>query len=474
MSNNNGGNPDVACRDAEEMARGLINELRARGDMIDDAIVSLVRDRLPEPQRGLIGVERLMEEELTVARNSSDKQPDVNETLRSSGVDGVRKRSDNGVLYTNGGDTLSLFETLMGAKPEPPPPLRFINISNWDNEPVPEQQWTVFNRIPRGHTVLFSGQGGAGKSTLNLQQAAAHALNREWLNTMPEPGHALFIDAEDDEKVIHRRLAAIASHYKVSFRDLEKGGLYLMSLFGRDAVLATPTRSGKIQPTSLFKQLLEAAGDIKPVMTSIAASANVFAGNENDRSQVQQFITLLTQMAIRANGSVSLISHPSLSGISRDSGESGTTQWHNSVRARSYMKTMKPEDGEPLDTDLRELVFKKNNYGPISETISLQYQNGLFLPVQGIGTLDRLAQEQQGEFIFLELLRRFTAQNRKVSDKTGTSYAPALFAKEDEAKKARLNSKALTGAMRRLFAQEKIWNEPCGKPSRPSYHIAKR
>jgi hypothetical protein len=28
----------------------------------------------------------------------------------------------------------------------PPQPLPFVNMSNWDNEPVPQQEWTVFNR----------------------------------------------------------------------------------------------------------------------------------------------------------------------------------------------------------------------------------------------------------------------------------------------------------------------------------------
>ena len=62
--------------------------------------------------------------------------------------------------------------------------------------------------------------------------------------------------------------------------------------------------------------------------------------------------------------------------------------------------------------------------------------------------MDRAAREVKADEVFLELLARFTKQNRYVSDKTGTSYAPALF------------------------ASGKIWNEPCGKPSRPQYRIA--
>jgi hypothetical protein len=50
--------------------------------------------------------------------------------------------------------------------------------------------------------------------------------------------------------------------------------------------------------------------------------------------------------------------------------------------------------------------------------------------------------------------------------------APALFAKEDEAKKFGLTKKQLEAAMRRLFKAGTICNEDIGKPSRPQYRIA--
>ena len=52
-----------------------------------------------------------------------------------------------------------------------------------------------------------------------------------------------------------------------------------------------------------------------------------------------------------------------------------------------------PAGGEQPDGDLRQLEFKKNQYGPIGETIVLRYQHGLFLPERGISNLDKLARE---------------------------------------------------------------------------------
>ena len=119
-----------------------------------------------------------------------------------------------------------------------------------------------------------------------------------------------------------------------------------------------------------------------PGAVTLNNPANVFAGDENSRTDVQQFVGLLTRLAMAADGSVTLISHPSLTGINTGSGISG--KWHNAVRARFYLTSIKPESGEQPDNDLREIIFKKNQYGPVSENIVLRWRDGLFLPVPGV------------------------------------------------------------------------------------------
>jgi RecA-family ATPase len=353
-------------------------------------------------------------------------------------------------------------------------PLPIVDMSNWDNEPVPEQEWTVFNRIPRRQVTLYSGEGGAGKSMKILHLCAAHsAEGREWLGTLPEPGPAIFVDAEDAKDVMHIRLAAITRHYGISFADLIAGGLNLIALAGDDAVLATTSRNGKIEPTPRYHQILEMAGDIKPVTVGIASAANVFAGNENDRSQVQQFVGLLTRIAIVANGSVTLIAHPSLTGINTGTGLSGSTQWHNAVRARIYETGIKPESGEQPDNDLREIEFKKNQYGPKAETIVVRYTNGLFLPLaRTVSTLDKLGREREADELFLTLLNKFVKRDENISSKFGAhAFAPTVFEGEPEAKAAHLKKSDFKAAMGRLFDTNKIHNEPYGPASRKTHRL---
>jgi len=347
--------------------------------------------------------------------------------------------------------------------------LPFINFAAWDDMPVPAMEWAVPDRYPVGHATLCSGDGGTGKSRIKLHLCVAHALARDWLGVDPKPGPALFIDAEDDEQELHRRLAQILSYYDARFSDACSGGLHLVSLVGRDPVLGAPNRSGRIEPTKLYKELLERVGDIKPRTIAIASSADVFAGNEIARDQVRQFIHLLNRLAIVACGSLVLISHPSLTGINSGSGLSGSTQWHNAVRARSYLQHIKPAKDESPDPDLRLLEFKKNNYGPVSESIYLRYQNGLFLPADGVHGLDASARAALADTIFLQLLEKFIRQGQSVGPKSGPNYAPAHFSKHSEAQG--LRSSELAKAMQRLLDAGKIQIVDRGRPGKPSLQL---
>jgi RecA-family ATPase/DNA polymerase I-like protein with 3'-5' exonuclease and polymerase domains len=353
-----------------------------------------------------------------------------------------------------------------------PAKITILDIRRWDHEPVPEQEWSVHERFPLRQAVLLSGEGGFGKSFAALQLCAGHAAGRDWFGLRLRPGPAILVDAEDDPRVLQYRLTTIARHLGTTCTALADAGLNVVSLVGEDAVLgALARKTGIIEPTERYRRLHETVGDVKPVMTAIASSADVFAGNELDRAQVRQFVSLLTRLGITANGTVMLISHPSLTGINTGTGLSGSTQWHNAVRARAVMKMVKPEDGEPADPDLRQIEFHKNQYGSIGATVFVRFEDGLFLPVSGMNAENRADAEARAEQVFLELLRRFHRENRNVSDRRGTNYAPALFADEPEARASGVTKPMLTGAMRRLFAAGTIWNEPYGRQARPNYRI---
>jgi RecA-family ATPase len=355
----------------------------------------------------------------------------------------------------------------------PLPPLPWLNMSNWDNEPMPERKWAIRDRVPQNQAGLFSGEGGTGKSIVELTKNVAHVTGKDWLGSLPEPGPAFYLGAEDEADEIHIRLAAIAKHYGVTFKELVEGGLHVLPLLGQDATLCAPTKSGKVEVTRLYRQLYEAAGDIKPKNISIDTLSRAFSGSEIDRVQVYGFAMHMQALAKVARGSVTVLSHPSLQGINSGSGISGSTAWHGAFRFRQYLKGVAADDGEQPDNDLRQLEFKKNQYGPKGESIVLRYQNGLFLPEGGASSLDKVAREAKAEEVFLDLLRRFTEQGRNVNDKPTTGgYAPRAFAKEAEAKKHGLRVRDMESAMTRLFAANRLRVETYGRPSRPYSRLA--
>ena len=198
--------------------------------------------------------------------------------------------------------------------------------------------------------------------------------------------------------------------------------MHVLALAGEETLMAAPDRIGLIQPTKLFGRIREDACDIQPKLIVLDNAADIFGGNENDRAQVRQFIGLLRGMAISRRAGVLLTSHPSLTGISSGTGLCGSTAWNASVRSRLYFKRAMTEKDEEPDPDLRVLEVMKANYGPVGETITLRWNNGLFLPVGGVSNLEKLAAEQAAEHLFLTLLSRFTSQGRNPA----TSRTPQL------------------------------------------------
>ena len=401
--------------------------------------------------------------------------------IRLLELPGLPDKGDVSDWFAQGG-TVEAFNNLVEAAPDwqtPPdegaaPLLLRINLARYDSEPVPAREWGVPDRFPRRAVCLLSGEGGRGKSITLLQLAAAHVLAKDWLRSLPEGGPVVVVNAEDEEGEIIRRLKPIVEHYGASFADLERD-LHIFSLASADPLLALPERSGRIVATPLYAELMTLVRAVQPVCTIIDNVADVFGANEIERSHVRQFIALMRQFAIAGNGYVIMSSHPSLTGLASKTGLSGSTQWHNAVRARAWLHGAEANDGDEPDPDLRVLEFLKSNYSRLAETITLRWQNGLYVPVSRQGFLDEAAENAAANDVFLGLLDRFMRTGQNVSNKpTANNYAPSLFAREGEAKSKHINKVGLEGAMRRLFAAEQIVLEPYGPPSKDAHRIIRK
>ena len=233
-------------------------------------------------------------------------------------------------------------------------------------------------------------------------------------------GPVLYLGAEDDKDEIDRRIAATTEEMGLAWGEF--CDLHYLSLAGEDALLGTFDKAkNEVRPTALFERLLDRVHNLDAVACAIDTSADVFGGEENMRMQVRQFVGLLRGMALKENASVILLAHPSLTGLASGSGTSGSTAWNNSVRARLYF------EADDKDKNARVLKFMKSNYGPKGEPMRLMYRNGLFVP-ESVAEVQTRA--SNAEFVFLEMLDRYTREGRIVSAKPSQTYAPNVFAKD--------------------------------------------
>ena len=263
-----------------------------------------------------------------------------------------------------------------------PDDLPLVNAATLAGRPKPARLFLdSASLLPMMNVTLLSGDGGIGKSLLALQLAAAVVTSSAWLDFDVVSGSVIYMSAEDDLDELHIRLAEICAAEGREVAQL--GGLELVPLAGRDAVLAAEDhRKGRLAETPLLGKLRGAMEVVNPALLVVDNLADVFAGNENVRPFAKHFIGMLRGLAIANGCALLLLGHPSLSGLNSGSGMSGSTAWHNSVRSRLYLTAKRDKNGdaeEETDPDQRWLKAMKANYAALAEPISLRWLAGQFV-----------------------------------------------------------------------------------------------
>lgn len=273
--------------------------------------------------------------------------------------------------------------------------------------------------------------------------------------------------AEDDVHELHRRLAVAATGAGLTLQDLDR--LTVRSLAGEDAILGTFDRAGRLAATGLFGEIEAQVVRDAPALIVLDTLNDLYAGDENDKAQARQFIGLLRGLAIRHNCAVMLLAHPSKSGMSSGSGDSGSVAWSNSARSRLYL-SREERDGYEPDPNARILTTMKANYGPKGGALRLRYQGGVFVPsgvASGAGTSGLHGGENitdKSKRVFVVLLRQFNANGLKVNASAGPNYAPKVFTEHPDSEGVQKG--AFKSAMHQLMSEGVIRNEQSGPPSK--------
>jgi RecA-family ATPase len=354
-----------------------------------------------------------------------------------------------------------------GEPVEPPlAPLQIINPADYFGHTIPPRRWIVRDWIPYGVVTGLYGDGGLGKSLLAQQLQSACACGGEWVGQVAEHVKSIGFYCEDEADELLRRQENINA--ALNLRPADLANVRFVSRVHQDNILMTFSKNGKGELTPLHKQMMEEARDFGARLAVFDTAADFFAGNENDRGQVRQFIAVaLGSIAEAIDGAVLLCAHPSRSGISSGTGDGGSTGWSNSFRSRLYL-SMPEGEGVPSD-DERVLARKKANYAARNDQIPLVWSKGAFRvnrPNSGSSSFRQSASE-----VFLAILSALAKQDRFVSAKPRAgNYAPKQFAKHPDRQGYKLRDFEL--AMERLFTDGRIKVAEYGPPSRLREYIA--
>lgn len=209
----------------------------------------------------------------------------------------------------------------------------------------------VKNWIYRRTVVLFSSNGGAGKTYVSLSFCARVAVGLDWFGAEVVRGRVLYVGAEDENTEIAHRLWGICQAYGIDRAELSKWlDLYSLVAVPKKALyVGEDYRGGDF--TAQFERLKEVVSSGKYDYIVLDNLSKFYMGNENARAMVDEFVSGLASMASETGAAVLLLGHDSKAG----DGYSGSTQWHNAARARWGLSRS--------STGAVELKVEKNNYG---------------------------------------------------------------------------------------------------------------
>ncbi len=245
------------------------------------------------------------------------------------------------------------------------------------DEPVPTREFIDSRSLmPIRNVILLSGDGGMGKSLLALQLALACTTGTQWLGMDVAQGPVLYLSAEDDIAEMHIRLDAICRAEGLTIKDTHL--LKLLPMAGEDMTLAVEGKDHQLAVTHLYQDLDYTVAEMAPLVVMLDNQADVYGANESNRAQVKHFVGMLRKLCLKHDTTVLLLGHPSVAGRSSGTGESGSTAWNNSVRARMYLH--KPEGADADEEGNRRILeVMKANYSKAGVRLEIKWAHHRFV-----------------------------------------------------------------------------------------------
>jgi RecA-family ATPase len=344
-----------------------------------------------------------------------------------------------------------------GAAP-PPRTITTIDFASMPEVEPPPRRFVVGGWLPVPCLSSCYGGPGIGKSMIAQQLATCVVAGREFFGCAVARSPVLGIFGEDDSEELQRRQWRINQACGLKFADL--ADLHLEGAAGLDNMLCGfPGGAPKIGP--LYEPLIAKANELKAGLIILDNRAQMFLGNENDRSQATYSANLAAGIARTIGGCVLLLGHDAKSA---ESEYSGSTAWDAVTRSRWWLHRV--ENGKNEEPDL-VLERRKTNYAP-PDSIKLVWRDGVLFAsdARHMTQADLLALKMRKGAacqVFLDALDVLTKQQRPVShSKQARNYAPRFMRSAGLTEGFSVSE--LEEAMNTLFADQRILaNQVVGK-----------
>jgi hypothetical protein len=178
-----------------------------------------------------------------------------------------------------------------------------------DPRTLPPDEWLYARLLIRGYLTMTVAPGGVGKSKLAIGAVVALASGLTLHHDAPfEAMKVWYFNGEDPEILLRKKAEAIRLRYAPPPESIE-GRLFLT---GKESFAHKFARLAKIGieldvdlVTDIVAELRE--NGISVLILDLFASFHVF--NENDNSQMEQVVRLLSSIATQTNCAVHIIHH---------------------------------------------------------------------------------------------------------------------------------------------------------------------
>jgi hypothetical protein len=221
-----------------------------------------------------------------------------------------------------------------------------------DENAIPRRQWIIPGFLLRRYLSVLVAPPGIGKSLLTLQIGMAAASGITWAGWRPRKRpRILFINSEDDEDEMRRRL--VAARKTMAIEPAELRGLAFAQQAATIVVAKADARTKTVVRTPMAEAIIATVIENAIDILIVDPFAETFEGDENSNSELKWAAALWREIARRTNAAVLLVHHTKKYGAEAGNPDAsrGASALTGVARVVSTLFPMTEKEAETMDID---------------------------------------------------------------------------------------------------------------------------